>query len=38
MGDLLSWISSWMIAIVLMVWQAPGKTWSWCRSRGTRAT
>jgi hypothetical protein len=32
MGELLSWISSWLIAVVIMVWEAPGKTWAWFRS------
>jgi hypothetical protein len=32
MSDLLSWISSWIIAVIIMAWQAPGKAWAWCRS------
>jgi hypothetical protein len=31
MSDLLSWISSWLIAIVLTIWQAPGNLWALCR-------
>jgi hypothetical protein len=33
MNNPLSWLSSWIIAIVIMIWQAPGKIWALWRPR-----